>query len=140
MIGPMPLFFLILVLAAQGSPAVADSAAVLGTWEGQSNCTVPNSPCHDEHALYKFAPDKKNRARISLDAYKIVNGAPEFMGTIVCDYAAADTKLSCTANTAKQDLWQFVISGNTMTGTLHIGPEKTLYRRITLHRSQAEGR
>lgn len=133
--GLMPTFLLILVLSSLGSPGPTDSAAVVGTWEGESNCTVPNSPCHDEHALYKFTSDKKDPAKISLDAYKVVNGTPEFMGTIACDYAAADSKLSCTANTPKQDLWEFVISANTMTGTLRVGPEKTLYRRITLHRS-----
>ena len=72
---------------------------------------------------------------MSIDADKIVDGTPQFMGTIVCQYHADQATLSCTGNTPKQDDWQFQISGDTMTGTLTIGPEKQLYRRITVRKT-----
>jgi hypothetical protein len=34
----------------------------------------------------------------------------------------------------KQDDWEFHVSGKSMTGTLTVGPEKTLYCRITVRR------
>jgi hypothetical protein len=134
----MPVFLLIILLIATSAQSVSThSAAVLGSWEGESKCTVPDSPCHDEHALYHLTADKKDSAKISIEAFKVVKGTPESMGTFICDYAAAESKLTCTANIQTQNQWDFVVSGDTMTGTLHIGPEKTLYRRISLHRSQA---
>jgi hypothetical protein len=97
---------------------------------------VADSPCHDEHALYRLAADKKNPALLNLDGYKIVNGSPQFMGTLVCQYHAEPSTLSCTGNTGKQDDWEFHVSGDTMTGTLTIGPAKQFYRRITLRKAR----
>ena len=134
----MPILFLVLLLPPLANSGPVDPAAILGSWEGESLCTIPDSPCHNEQALYQLAADKKDPAKISISAYKIVNGTPDFMGTISCNYSARDSKLSCAANTTKQDLWEFLVSGNSMTGTLRIGPEKTLYRRITLRKSQSK--
>jgi hypothetical protein len=123
------------------SPAwtqAAGTAAVIGSWEGESKCTIPDSPCHDEKALYLIATDKKNSAQLSVTAYKIVAGNPDFMGTLVCRYNAERATLSCSGNTPKQDDWEFHVSSNTLTGTLTIGAEKQLYRRITLHRAIAK--
>jgi hypothetical protein len=113
-------------------------ADVIGTWEGQSKCAVSGSACHDEHALYKIFADKKDPAKLSLDGYKVVNGEAQFMGTLTCEYRPAHSTLSCTASTAKQDDWEFQISGGTMTGTLTIGAEKTLYRRMSLRKTQTK--
>ena len=38
----------------------ASDKAVLGSWEGDSKCTMPDSPCHDEHVLYQITEDKKD--------------------------------------------------------------------------------
>ena len=97
-------------------------------------CTVPDSPCHDEHVVYHIAADKKNPAQLNIDADKIVNGSPQFMGTVFCQYHANEANLSCTANTDKKDDWEFHISANTMTGTLTLGPEKQLFRRINVRK------
>ena len=114
--------------------AGTDGTPLIGTWEGESKCAVPSSPCRDEHALYKIFANKKDAARLDVDGYKVVNGQAEFMGRLSCEYRAAQSTLSCTANPAQQDDWEFQISGDTMTGTLTIGPEKTLYRRMSLHK------
>jgi hypothetical protein len=86
--------------------------------------------------VYRIAPDEKNPGQFKIDADKIVNGSPIFMGTLVCLYKAST--LSCTGNTGHLDDWEFHVSGDTMTGTLTIGSEKKLYRRITLHRNQTK--
>jgi hypothetical protein len=110
-------------------------AKVTGSWEGDSKCTVPNSPCHDEHVLYQIAQDRKDPEQLNLDAYKIIDGSPDFMGTLACQYHAKQGSLSCTGNTSKQDDWQFHIFGDSITGRLTIEGGK-LYRVITLHRAK----
>jgi hypothetical protein len=107
---------------------------VIGSWEGESKCMVPDSPCHDEHVLYQIAEDKKDPFQLNIDAYKIIDGAPEFMGTVACRYQSKVGALSCTSSNREKDDWEFHVAGDDMTGRLVIDG-KTLYRRITLHRS-----
>src|SRR5579863_5799898 len=80
-------FLLVLTCLLWAATAWPQSVkAVLGSWEGESKCTVADSPCHDEHVLYQIAGDKKDPWQLNLDGYKIVDGAPEFMGTLTCTY------------------------------------------------------
>ena len=131
----LPVIALFLFLAsALTLPAARAAADVIGSWEGESKCTVADSPCRDEHVLYRIAIDKKDPARLTMDADKIVNGSSQFMGTLVCQLHP-DSTLSCTGNTPRQDDWEFHVSAATMTGTLTIGPERQLYRRITVRRT-----
>jgi len=133
----IPLLNLIVVsLLLPAGRAFPSTTDIIGTWEGESKCTVPNSPCHDEHAVYKIFANKKDPAKFSMDGYKVVNDEAQFMGNLTCEYRPAQSTLSCTANTPKQDDWEFQISGSTMTGTLTIGSEKTLYRRMSLRKTQ----
>jgi hypothetical protein len=125
-------FFLV---TSHAWPQAAPGAATLiGLWEGESKCTLYDSPCHDEHALYRVTTDKKNPAQLNIDGYKIVDGSPQFMGALICQYHAEKAILSCTGNTGKQDDWEFHVSGDSMTGTLTVGAEKTLYRRISVRK------
>lgn len=99
----------IALLSTDARPrGVTDNTAVIGTWEGESKCTVPDSPCHDEHVVFRLAD--KNDSTVKLDAYKIVQGSPELMGTLVCRYHADQSNLSCTGNTRQPDDWQFHVS------------------------------
>jgi hypothetical protein len=111
-----------------------DNADVTGYWEGDSKCTVPNSACRDEHALYRIFTDDKNSLKVN--GCKVVEGKPQFMGTLTCEYQPA--VLTCTAHTASQDEWEFHVARDNMSGTLKIGSEKTLYRRINVHRSDTK--
>lgn len=94
---------------------------------------VPDSPCHDEHVLYQIAEDKKDPFQLNLDGYKVVDGAPEFIGTLTCHFESKTGALSCTSSTKDKDDWEFHLIGDAMSGRLMI-EGKTLYRRITLHR------
>ena len=103
---------------------------VIGTWEGDSVCTVPDSPCHDEHALYRVKPDKDDPDKLTLEAFKIVDSRPQFMGNLSCRYEAEKQVLTCYGS--KHDVWSFNVTENSMDGTLTVGKEKQLYRKITL--------
>jgi hypothetical protein len=124
---------IVLFLGLTVSFVQASDKAVLGSWEGDSKCMVQPSDCHDEHVLYQIAQDKKEPFQLDLDAYKIVEGAPEFIGTLACHYESKTGALSCTSSNRDKDDWEFRVMGDAMSGRLVIDG-KTLYRRITLHR------
>jgi hypothetical protein len=129
-------FFPLLVLLLPGLPVWPQSVkAVLGSWEGESKCAVPDSPCHDEQVLYQIAGDKKNPWLVDMDGYKIVDGSPVFMGTLTCSYESKAGALSCTSSTRDKDDWEFHLFGDAMSGRLVLDG-KTLYRRMALHRAQ----
>jgi hypothetical protein len=114
---------------------VASDKAVLGSWEGDSKCMQPDSPCHDEHVLYQITEDKKDPWQLNLDAYKVIEGSPEFIGTLSCRYEAKTGALSCTSSTREKDDWEFQVAADTMSGRLVIDG-KTLYRRVNLRKVQ----
>jgi hypothetical protein len=113
----------------------ASNKGVIGSWEGESKCMVANSPCHDEHVLYQITEDRKDPWQLSLDTYEVNDGTPEFMGTLNCQYDSKAGALSCTSSTKEKDDWEFHTIGDTMAGRLLVDDGKTIYRRITLHRS-----
>jgi hypothetical protein len=127
---------LCLAFAFSGTPYIsgAESPPIAGTWEGESKCTVPASPCHDEHVVYQIKKAKAGAYR--LDAYKVVNGEEQFMGMLECEYRESGKKLSCTVHTARQDDWEFRLAGNELVGTLVLGKEKTLFRNIRVRRRE----
>jgi hypothetical protein len=122
--------------SAQSKPP-DPSSEILGTWEGGSKCTIPDSPCHDEHVIYEISPekDKPASAPLKMDGYKVVNGERIFMGTLHCDYDSARKNLSCTSRGKNFDDWQYTLSGFTLQGTLTTDAGKTLYRRITVKKN-----
>jgi hypothetical protein len=128
--------FLCSTTAAQSKTSGVPSD-ILGAWEGESKCTVPDSPCHDEHVIYEIAPgkDKAVPAPLKLDGYKVVNGERQFMGTLRCEYDSAKKTLSCTSRGKNFDDWQYTLSGDTLQGTLTIDSGKTLYRKITVRKT-----
>ena len=128
-------FSLCLGFLSASAQSAKQLAAVLGSWEGESKCMVADSSCHDEQVLYQISPDRKDPERLNLDAYKIVDGAPDFMGTLACQYHAKQSALSCTGNTSKQDDWELHVFGESMSGSLKIEGGK-IYRRIALHRAK----
>jgi hypothetical protein len=83
---------------AQSKPPDRPSE-ILGTWEGESKCTVPASPFHDEQVIFEIAQEKDNAAvnSLKMDGYNVVNGERQFMGALRCEYESAKKLLSCTS-------------------------------------------
>lgn len=136
------LFVAILLLPAASH--AQKSTSVAGTWEGDSLCTVRDSPCHDEHVVYEIARDttpENNPDRLGprlewkIDAYKIVNGERQFMGTIPCSLDDKKKTLSCFTKTRTEGYWEFIFDGDSFHGTLRLGAEKTLFRKVSAKRS-----
>ena len=119
-------------VSPEGKPEWKD---VIGTWVGSSTCTVPTSPCHDEQALYRVKPDRNDPEKLALEGFKVVNNRPEFMGELSCKYVADDKVLTCV-DPAKHGVWTLHVTDTGMDGTVTVGKDKTVYRKITLTRKQ----
>lgn len=120
--------FALLAIMFAAPAGTTDINTVLGSWEGESLCTVPDSPCRDEHVVYEFK--RAGDAKITVDAYKIVKGDKQFMGTLTCSVPQND-QMSCTFPEGKRpNDWVFKIDGKRMTGTLYMDKERTMFRRI----------
>ncbi|MBA3912653.1 MAG: hypothetical protein H0X25_02065 [Acidobacteriales bacterium] len=116
-----------------------DRDGLIGTWEGESKCTVPNSPCHDEHVIYEVVGDRRKTDIFKMDGYKVVEGKQrELMGSLDCTLGVASSTLTCTGHSEKQDLWEFKIAEGRMVGTLVVGAEKQLFRKITVEKHEAK--
>jgi hypothetical protein len=115
-----------MLACASGVPPV-DDGGIAGIWTGDSICTVHPSPCNDEKVIYHVSkPDTKGDLTIQAD--KVVNGKPEDMGPIDCNFDAKASKVTCSM---KNSLWEFDVKGDQMTGTLKLA-NGTLYRRISV--------
>lgn len=120
--------------AGAGQEKSGGTEKVIGTWEGESKCTAPDSPCHDEHVIYEIAAAKSPAKGLTMRADKVVNGERQFMGELGCEFDAEKSVLSCTFRGRQNDDWEFTVSGDTMTGTLTVGEKKQLYRRVRVER------
>jgi len=119
------LLICLLLISYAALAAADDPRPVIGTWEGESICTVRPSPCHDEHVIYDITADKE---KLSISMDKVVNGERENMGALPCTYKSST--LRCTF---RDTVWTFAIKDKQMQGELHLG-DGTLYRRIKAQR------
>ena len=114
--------FVAVVSFCAGLAAQGDLSDVIGTWEGESICTVRPSACHDEHVIYEIKAGSEKKFTMSAD--KVVNGERQNMGDLDCSY---DGKiLSCPF---AKGVWAFEISGTKMKGTLKL-MDGTLFRKV----------
>jgi hypothetical protein len=127
-----PVFFVLFLLLVP--TLMAQSKGAVGQWEGESICTVKNSPCHDEHVIYRITRDSSAVQKLKIAAYKIVNGDELYMGDLDCRYVTEASEFRC--QNKPTDLWVYNVNGDIMTGTLTINGS-TLYRRINLKRVAA---
>ena len=102
--------------------AQSGKADVIGTWEGESICTVHPSACHDEHVIYEISDAGRDKLKMSAD--KVVNGERQNMGDLECTYERKT--LSCPF---AKGVWAFDVSGTKMTGTLKL-TDGTLFRKV----------
>ena len=114
--------------------AAADHRGVIGTWEGESICTVKNSPCNDEHVVYEIT--RGENEQVFVEAHKIAQGEKQSMGKLTCQWKAVSRELGCVAPISRSNHWDFRISedGSRMTGTLLLDDRKLLYRRVDVRR------
>lgn len=117
------------ILIALPVVAGADVAVLVGTWRGESLCTVKPSACHDEIVVYHIA--KAGRPdTVAVNANKVVAGKEQPMGVLECAWDAPQKTLSCPIPLGT---WVYHVEGREMRGTLTL-TDGTLFRRVSAHR------
>ena len=110
----------------------ANSSLITGTWRGTSECMQPDTPCHDEVNVYRFAAIAGRPGMFSSVGSKIVDGKEVVMGSLDWTYDSDHHVLESKIEHGK---FRLVVSGNKIEGTLTL-TDHTLYRRIHLERSK----
>ena len=118
---------LVLAEAAKGQSALSP----VGVWRGTSLCLVKPSPCHDEVVVYRITP-MKTPDSVSFDAFKIVNGQEEDMGTLSCRVRSGGAQLTCAI---PRGTWRFNIRGDSLTGDL-VRADGSKFRDVRTARSK----
>lgn len=120
--------------AAMAIAAVAQEAKspVVGTWKGESLCTVKPSACHDEVVVYEINPSANKKEQFTVKADKVVDGKRQWMGDLNCTYGASARTLTCEI---PRGVWSFTVQGDAMTGTLKLS-DGTLFRKVSAKRDQ----
>ena len=118
------------VIAAALLLSLAASDPVAGTWEGSSLCQVKPSPCHDEHVIYRIRLTAPRR--YTIDAYKLVAGQEQYMGSLDLKLDASGHELagSNRDRSGVDHPWLFTVRGNHMSGKALTAPGGQVYRLI----------
>ena len=112
-------FVLIFIFSSFGQTSLP------GSWYGDSVCQVKNSPCSTEKVVYRII-QMDDAGKFAMQADKIINEKPEYMGTLEFQYDAASKSL---VGKYKDSVWKFTFNDKEMEGTLTLA-DGTLYRRI----------
>ncbi|HEY0461655.1 MAG TPA: hypothetical protein VGC97_21130 [Pyrinomonadaceae bacterium] len=99
---------------------------VTGNWYGDSVCQVKSSPCKTEKVVYRIILMDDAATKFMMQADKIIDEKPEFMGIIEFQFDAASKTLT---GKYRDSVWKFIVSGKEMEGTLTLA-DGTIYRRI----------
>ena len=120
------------VMATLMMLGAADVSALVGEWSGESKCVGNRPACVDEQNVYVLGPSSST-GTVHVLAYKIVNGKRVEMGQSDYQYDDQAHRLTWefTVGTT-HGLWEFVVNGATMRGTLTLLPDKTVVRRVML--------
>jgi hypothetical protein len=114
---------------------------LFGDWSGESKCVGSNQYCHDEVVVYHISRSKSDPKKITIDADKIIDGKPDFMGSFDCDHDAAKQTLTCEftiPRTGGKGVWLFKIDGEKIDGTLTIFPENEIGRKVKITKNKSK--
>ena len=107
---------------------VSAQSQISGTWRGNSECVLKNSPCHDETNVYRFSEVAARSGWFSGSGSKVINDKEISMGTLDWQY---DAKNHILESNNPHGVFRFVVHDDKMEGTLLL-PDGTVYRRIHL--------
>jgi hypothetical protein len=122
--------------AARLGPTADEREKLIGDWTGESICIGNHPACHDEQVVYHISksPDAPDKVIIAAD--KIIDGKPDPM--YVLDFKYDSEKGTLTgefSNSRYQGVWEFMVKGDTMEGTLSLLPAKTIVRRVKIKKA-----
>lgn len=114
-----------------------DGARLVGNWTGESICTGTRPACHDEKVVYRITKAPDATGKVTIEAYKIVNGQLEWMDTLDFHWDAEKGTLTneFTRRTT-HGRWELTVKGNMMEGVLLILPAREIGRRVKLKKDE----
>jgi hypothetical protein len=116
-------------------PVQTSTAAVVGTWTGTSRCVGNRPTCKNETVVYRFIAVDGHPNQLRLLADKIIDGVRVPMGALVFEYDEAARELRGEFRRDQTHLlWTFKVTGDSMTGTLLVLPERSIGRDVNVHR------
>ena len=107
---------------------VGAQSQISGTWRGNSECVLTNSPCHAESNVYRFSEVAARPGWFAGSGSKVVNDKEISMGTLDWHY---DAKNDILESNNANGVFRFVVHDDKMEGTLLL-PDGRVYRRIHL--------
>ena len=91
--------------------------------------------CKNEEVVYRFVAVDGRPNAVTLLADKIIDGKRVPMGKLEFEYNEADGSAKCEFTIGRtHGVWAYTVTGDTMSGTLIILPDKSLGRRVSAHR------
>ena len=131
------LFLLILtmVFLACAQTSTIEKTSPIGNWYGDSVCQIANSPCETEKVVYRII-QMDETGKFAMQADKVINEKPEYMGTIDFQFDEANQILT---GKYRDSVWKFTISGKEMEGTLTLA-DGTVYRKIKVTKVENGGK
>ena len=132
----IPSLMLVLAVITQAGTKAPDPEELRGIWRGPSLCTDRQAlpACRDEDAVYEFTRGAKPGTAHWI-ADKMVNGERQNMGEADATYdAAAHCWKAEVPSPRGKSIWQFTVSGNSLTGTARLLPANETIRRFNLTR------
>ena len=128
-------FVPVAVAIPQNAPASASRAGeerkLEGIWRGDSLCVEKGAACHDEVAVYRIATMPGKRGYLMVTGGKVVDGKEIVMGSGEWRYDSEKQTLSVEL---PRGVITLKLNGDKLEGTF-ILPDKTVFRRITLKKS-----
>lgn len=115
----------------------SQTASLLGDWRGTSICVKAdwNAACNDEQIIYHAVPSAAGGKAITLHAYKLLDGKPDWMGDLeFFPDSLPDHFWAEFSNERTHIRFTFVIAGNKLTGTLVRLPDLRVGRNINATR------
>ncbi|HEY0320055.1 MAG TPA: hypothetical protein VGC66_03715 [Pyrinomonadaceae bacterium] len=117
----------------------SEISELVGNWSGESVCVDKEKfpACHDEQVIYRIAKTSGKSDTLTITMDKIVNNKPETMGVFDFVYNAQKQTLSSEFTRNKwHGIWEFVVKGDLLEGTLAILPDKVIVRRIKVKKDK----
>lgn len=110
---------------------VDDGSQLVGDWTGESICVGSRPACHDEKVVYHIKKVTGESNRFKLSADKIIDGKAEWMYDQEFKYDGKTRTLAGEfTNSRFHGLWEYLVKGDEMEGTLKLLPDNTVVRRI----------
>ena len=104
--------------AALAKPTTSNGSTqqLVGDWRGRSLCVTTTRPaCTDETVVYHVKRHAPGVEAFDIKADKIVDGKPQFMGDLACNFEATRQQLLCPMG---DSTWRFRWDGRQLVGVL----------------------